>query len=54
MTERAQRGTSWTSVIVGWFVALGVSLVLSAIVSGIVGAIFSALGGSSAATGEEA
>ena len=42
MTERAQLGTSWTSVIVGWFVALGVSLVLSAIVSAIVGAIFSA------------
>ena len=42
MTERAQLGTSWTSVIVGWFVALGVSLVLSAIVSAIVSAIYSA------------
>ena len=51
MTERAELGTSWTSVIVGWFVALGVSLVLSAIVGAIVGAIFSALGGSSATTG---
>ena len=51
MTERAELGTSWTSVIVGWFVALGVSLVLSAIVGAIVGAIFSALGGSSATAG---
>ena len=47
MAEKAQRGTSWTSVKVGWFVALGVSL----LPSGIVGAIFSALGGSSATTG---
>ena len=44
---RAELGTSWTSVIVGWSVAMGVSLVLSAIV----GTIFSILGGSSAATG---
>ncbi len=51
MTERADLGTSWTSVIIGWAVALGVSLLLSAIVGAIVGAIFSALGGSSAATG---
>jgi hypothetical protein len=50
VSERAELGTSWTSVIVGWFVALGVSLVLSAIVGAIVGAIFSALGGSSATT----
>jgi hypothetical protein len=49
--ERAELGTSWTSVIIGWFVALGVSLVLSAIVGAIVGAIFSALGGSSATAG---
>ena len=47
MSERVGRGTSWTSVIIGWFVALGVSLVLSAIV----GAIFSVLGGNSAAAG---
>jgi hypothetical protein len=51
VSERAELGTSWTSVIVGWFVALGVSLILSAIVGAIVGAIFSALGGSSATTG---
>jgi hypothetical protein len=51
VTERPELGTSWTSVVVGWFVALGVSLVLSAIVGAIVGAIFSALGGSSATTG---
>ena len=47
MTERAQLGTSWISVILGWLAALGASLILSAIV----GAIFSALGGSSATTG---
>ena len=46
MTERAQLGTSWISVILGWLAALGASLILSAIV----GAIFSALGGGSSAT----
>jgi len=51
VTERPELGTSWTSIIVGWFVALGVSLLLSAIVGAIVGAIFSALGGSSATAG---
>jgi hypothetical protein len=50
-TERAELGTSWTSVILGWLAALGASLVLSGIVSAIVGAIFSALGGSSATMG---
>jgi K+-transporting ATPase A subunit len=51
VAERADLGTSWTSVIVGWFATLGVSLILSAIVGAIVGAIFSALGGSSAGGG---
>jgi amino acid transporter len=51
VSKRVELGTSWTSVIVGWFVALGVSLVLSAIVGAIVGAIYSVLGGSSATTG---
>jgi hypothetical protein len=37
VSERAELGTSWTSVIVGWFVALGVTLVLSGIVGAIVG-----------------
>jgi len=32
VTVRAGLGTSWTSGIVGWSVAMGVSLVLSAIV----------------------
>ena len=38
------RGTSWTSVIVGWLAALGAGLILSGIVSGIVGAIFGSAG----------
>ena len=39
-----QRGTSWTSVILGWLTALGAGLILSGIVSGIVGAIFGSAG----------
>jgi hypothetical protein len=50
-TGRAELGTSWTSVILGWLAALGASLILSGIVGAIVGAIFSALGGSSATMG---
>ncbi len=38
------RGTSWTSVILGWLTALGAGLILSGIVSGIVGAIFGSAG----------
>ena len=48
MSERAPLGTSWTSVMVGWVVALGVTLLLGAIV----GAIYSALGGSLRLLGE--
>jgi hypothetical protein len=40
----ADRGTSWTSVVLGWLTALGAGLILSGIVSGIVGAIFGAAG----------
>jgi hypothetical protein len=39
-----ERGTSWTSVILGWLTALGAGLILSGIVSGIVGAIFGTAG----------
>jgi hypothetical protein len=39
-----ERGTSWTSVVLGWLTALGAGLILSGIVSGIVGAIFGAAG----------
>jgi hypothetical protein len=38
------RGTSWLSVILGWFTALGAGLILSGIVSGIVGAILGTAG----------
>ena len=38
------RGTSWTSVILGWLTALGAGLILSGILSGIVGAIFGSAG----------
>src|SRR5215216_3135615 len=38
------RGTSWTSVILGWLTALGAGLILSGLVSGIVGAIFGSAG----------
>ena len=38
------RGTSWVSVVSGWFAALGAGLILSGIVSGIVGAIFGTAG----------
>jgi hypothetical protein len=38
------RGTSWTSVVLGWLAALGAGLILSGIVSGIVGAIFGTAG----------
>jgi amino acid transporter len=51
VSERADLGTSWTSVIVGWLAALGAALILSGIVAAIVGAIFAALGIGSGATG---
>ena len=44
MTERAELGTSWVSVVIGWLAALGASLILSGIVGAIVGTIFAALG----------
>ncbi len=43
-SETEDRGTSWTSVILGWLTALGAGLILSGIVSGIVGAIFGTAG----------
>lgn len=43
-SRRRRSGTSWTSVVLGWFAALGVSLFLSGIVSAIVGSIFAAVG----------
>jgi hypothetical protein len=45
-----ERGTSWTSVILGWLAALGAGLILSGIVGGIVGAILGAGGARQAAT----
>jgi K+-transporting ATPase A subunit len=42
--RRSRMGTSWTSVVLGWFAALGASLFLSGIVGAIVGAILAALG----------
>jgi hypothetical protein len=51
VSERADLGTSWTSVIVGWLAVLGAALILSGIVAAIVGAIFAALGIGSGATG---
>jgi hypothetical protein len=44
VSSDADRGTSWTSVVLGWLTALGAGLILSGIVSGIVGAIFGAAG----------
>ncbi len=50
--QRAERGTSWVSVVLGWLAALGAALILSGIVAAIVGAIFAALGlGGSGTTG---
>jgi hypothetical protein len=43
-SRRSRSGTSWTSVVLGWFAALGASLFLSGIVGAIAGAIFAALG----------
>lgn len=43
-SETDTRGTSWTSVILGWLAALGAGVILSGIVSGIVGAIFGTAG----------
>jgi hypothetical protein len=43
-SRRSRTGTSWTSVVLGWFAALGVTLFLSGIAGAIVGAIFAALG----------
>jgi hypothetical protein len=43
-SSKAELGTSWTSVVLGWLTALGAGLILSGIVSGIVGAIFGAAG----------
>jgi hypothetical protein len=37
-----ERGTSWTSVILGWLTALGAGLILAGIVSGIMGAMLGA------------
>ena len=51
MTERAERGTSWISVVLGWLAALGTALILSGIVGAIVGTIFAALGISGATGG---
>ena len=42
--RRSRTGTSWISVVLGWFAALGASLFLSSIVGAIVGAIFAPLG----------
>ena len=47
-SEADDRGTSWTSVVLGWLAALGAGLILSGIVGGIVGAILGA--GNSAQT----
>jgi hypothetical protein len=41
---RADRGTSWVSVVFGWLAALGASLILSGVVGGIVGAILGLVG----------
>jgi hypothetical protein len=43
-SRRNRTRTSWTSVVLGWFAALGASLFLSGIVGAIIGAIFAALG----------
>jgi hypothetical protein len=43
-SRRSRTGTSWTSVVLGWFAALGASLFLSSIVGTIMGAIFAGLG----------
>jgi hypothetical protein len=43
-SRRSRTGTSWTSVVLGWFAALGAGLFLSGIVGAIVGAIFAVLG----------
>jgi len=40
--QYADRGTSWTSVILGWLTALGAGLILAGIVSGIMGAMLGA------------
>ena len=43
-SDADDRGTSWTSVVLGWLAALGAGLILSGIVGGIVGAILGADG----------
>jgi hypothetical protein len=43
-SRRSRTGTSWTSVVLGWFAALGASLFLSGIIGAIVGAIFAGVG----------
>jgi hypothetical protein len=43
-SDADERGTSWTSVVLGWLTALGAGLILSGIVGGIVGAIFGTAG----------
>ena len=50
-SRRSRTGTSWTSVVLGWFAALGATLFLSGIAGAIVGAIFAALGAKSGTTG---
>jgi hypothetical protein len=42
--RRSRTATSWTSVVLGWFAALGASLFLSSIVGAIAGSIFEGLG----------
>ena len=43
MTDGAERGTSWISVVLGWLAALGAALILSGIVAAIVGVILTLL-----------
>ena len=47
--REAELGTSLTSVVLGWLVVLGASLILSGIVSAVVGGILAALGASGTA-----
>jgi hypothetical protein len=47
-----ERGTSWTSVVLGWLTALGAGLILSGVVGAIVGAILGGAGDPAAAATE--
>jgi amino acid transporter len=51
VSDGAERGTSWISVVLGWLAALGAALILSGIVAAIVGAIVAILGIGAGATG---